>query len=144
VLELEGEPACELDVSLHTLETRLRRLDEDGIDVAFVSCPPTLGLPPDLLDAYHEGILEMAAASQGRLLPLAAEEVLDGFLGTCVAAATVLDRKRIAPLAQELERRGLLLFVHPGPARSPAGPPSPRALAGGCRRAPRPRSCATA
>jgi predicted TIM-barrel fold metal-dependent hydrolase len=49
--------------------------------------------------------------------------VLDGFAGTCVAASRVLDADALAPVADELERRGGFLFVHPGPARPPAGAP---------------------
>ncbi len=124
LLELVEEGGFEIDLRLHSLEACLARLDRDGIDVAVVSCPPTLGLPPDLLAAYHEGILELVAASTGRLLALATDAVLDGFVGTCVAAQALLDLDALAPLADELERRGGFLFVHPGPSRLPAGTPA--------------------
>ena len=68
VLEL---PSGDFDADLgaHTLEARLALLDRDEIDVAVISCPPTLEL--------------------------------------CV----------------ELDRRGSLLFVHPGPAPVPPHAP---------------------
>jgi Amidohydrolase len=123
-LELVEEGAFEVDLRVHSLEACLARLDRDGVDVAVISCPPTLGLPVDLLAAYHEGILELVAESQGRLLALATDAVLDGFAGTCVAAGTLLDLDLLAPVADDLAARGGVLFVHPGPSRAPAGAPA--------------------
>jgi 6-methylsalicylate decarboxylase len=111
-------------------ERCLADLDRDGIDVAVVSCPPTLGieeLPPTeaapLLDAYHDGVLDAAATSGGRLLALAMQEPREGFAGLSVSAAAVDDLDRLTPAFAELERRGGILFVHPGPAAPRAGAP---------------------
>ena len=112
----------DVDLGEHDLDARLRALDRDEIDVAVISCPPTLELDADLLEAYHEGILELVAASGGRLRALACAGARDGFAGTCVAADELADVDAIAPLLDTLEARGGLLFVHPGPA-----PTRPRA-----------------
>jgi predicted TIM-barrel fold metal-dependent hydrolase len=102
------EGSFETDLGAHDPDTRLRLLDRHEIDVAIVSFPPTIGYEeaPELAEAYDEGILEVAAASQGRIRPLACGEERDGFVGTCVSAQSVVRD----PLAV----RGSLLFVHPG------------------------------
>jgi 6-methylsalicylate decarboxylase len=123
VLELD-EGSFPVDLGDHDLERRLALLDRDAIDVAVVSLPPTLcwEWDPELADAYHEGILDVARAARGRLLPLACGACLDGFAGACVSAAAV--GAGLGPLPTDLERAGQVLFVHPGPcARAPAGAP---------------------
>jgi predicted TIM-barrel fold metal-dependent hydrolase len=130
VLELE-EGSFPVDLREHHLESRLALLDRDGIDVAVVSLPPTLGweLHPELADAYHEGIVELAAASGGRLLPLACGACLEGFAGACVSATAATGS--LGTLPGELGRAGQVLFVHPGPpeAARPDAPPWWAALA---------------
>jgi 6-methylsalicylate decarboxylase len=122
VLELpSGE--WQLDLDAHDLETRLASLDHDGIDVAVVSCQPTLALDESLAEAYHAGILKLVSASQGRLLALSYGSVVDGFAGACVPAFDVDGLAELAPLLDELERRGAMLFVHPGPDPAPPGAP---------------------
>jgi hypothetical protein len=124
-LELAGEPAQEVSLAAHEPAARLALLDRDGIDAAVVSLPPTLETEghPDLVEAYHEGILEIARGSGGRLVPLACGECLDGFAGACVSAATLV--AGVEPLLDRLEPAGQILFVHPGPpGAAPAGAPS--------------------
>jgi hypothetical protein len=123
-LELALEGAFEVDLRAHELDVRLDALDRDGVDLAIVSLPPTLEPTPELLDAYHEGILELVRASGGRLAALATDGVLDGFLGTCVSAEALLDLDALVPVVDELSARGGFLFVHPGPAASPRGAPA--------------------
>lgn len=130
VLELAGEPATEIDLGAHDFETRLGLLDRCEIDVAVISLQPTLGiyeLPTDeaaeLVAVYEQGILELATASSGRLVALAAGRAVDGFPGACVAAGELDHLDKVAARLDELERKGLFLFVHPGPARSPEGAP---------------------
>lgn len=108
----------------------LAELDRDGIDVALVSLPPTFGLEllpavdaEPLLAAYHDGALEAVAASGGRLRALAADRPRDGFAGVCVAATALADLDALAPVLDELEQRGELLFVHPGLSAAPDGAP---------------------
>jgi predicted TIM-barrel fold metal-dependent hydrolase len=123
VLELAGGD-WEIDIAAHTLEARLAALDRDEIDVAVISCQPTLELDEALIEAYHEGIAEIVAASGGRLRALACGSVRDGFAGACVPAWDVARLSALRPLLDELQRHGLMLFVHPGPAPAPNGTPS--------------------
>ena len=131
VLELAGERDSEIDLRAHDLDARLALLDRWELDVAVVSLQPTLGLaalPEDeaaeLVAVYERGILELAAGSQGRLLPLAAGVDLDGFVGACIGAPELADLDLLAPRLDELVRRRAVLFVHPGPAAGePAGAP---------------------
>ena len=131
-LVLEPEGAFELDPAAYSLEACLASLDRAGIDVAVVSCPPTLGierLPAEeaepLLRAYHEGALAAVGASGGRVLALSTARPLDGFVGTMLAADDLADLGRLAPVLDEAVRRGTFVLVHPGvPAHLPAGAPA--------------------
>jgi 6-methylsalicylate decarboxylase len=118
-------PTGEWPVNLeaHDLEVRLLALDRDEIDVAVVSCPPTLQLDGELLGAYHEGMLELLSTADGRLHALASGSVRDGFVGVCVAGVALADLDTLAPLLTELEARRQLLFVHPGAEPTPPGAP---------------------
>jgi predicted TIM-barrel fold metal-dependent hydrolase len=107
----------------HDLDARLAALDRDGIDVAVVSCPPTMELDEELAEIYHDGMRELVAAAGGRLRALAYGAVREGFDGVSVAAWDFAGLDRLEPLLAEVERRGLLLFVHPGPAEAPPGAP---------------------
>ncbi len=126
----EGE--FELERAAHELGARIAALDRDGIDVAVISLPATLGaemLPADeaapLLDAWHEGARALVDLADGRLAALAVGKRLDGFAGVSVAGRAVADGgEALAPLLGELERRGGFLFVHPGPGRPAQGRPA--------------------
>jgi predicted TIM-barrel fold metal-dependent hydrolase len=122
-LEVPDEGASEVDLGAHDLRARLALMDEHGIDVSVVSLAPTLGIASleadeaaALVSAYEQGILELASASSGRIVPLAAGKDVEGFAGACIGAPDLLelDRGR-ATQFDELERRGAFLFVHPGP-----------------------------
>jgi 6-methylsalicylate decarboxylase len=112
-----------VDMSNHDLDTRLEALDRDGIDVAVISCPPSLDLDEALVEAYHEGVLELVAASGGGLCALAHTATHDGFAGASVSAVDLHDLEALAPLLADLQSRGTFLFVHPGPEAAPPGAP---------------------
>ena len=123
-LELETEPPLEVDLGLHTLDSRIAQLDRDGIDVAVISLPPTMETEAheDLREAYHEGIIELVAAAGGRLVALACDEQREGFAGACISALRLVEGAE--PLFTELEDAGQILFVHPGlPAPRPRDAP---------------------
>jgi len=131
ILELAGELASEIDLRAHDLDVRLALLDRWEIDVAVVSLQPTLGLAAlsedesaEIVAVYESAILEVASAAPGRIVPLAAGSGLDGFAGACVGAPKLAGLERLGPTLDELVRRDALLFVHPGPARPPAGAPA--------------------
>jgi 6-methylsalicylate decarboxylase len=113
-LELE-EGSFDTDLAVHDLDARLALLDRFELDAAVVCLSPTIGWEeaPELAEAYDESVLEAAAASAGRIRPLACGSERDGFVGTCISG------ERVA--REPLEVQGSLLFVHPGYA-----PPPPR------------------
>jgi predicted TIM-barrel fold metal-dependent hydrolase len=112
-----------VSVELHDPERRVALLDQDGIDVALLSCPPTMELDEELVEAYHAGIADVVAQSGGRFRAFSYDTVVDGFAGVCVGATSLLDLDNLEPVCSELERRGGLLFVHPGAEPVPDGRP---------------------
>ena len=129
-LYLDGEPVWPLNLELNELETRLALLERWEIDRAVVSLQPTVGLErlpadeaDDLAGVWEAGILDLARASRGRIVPLAARKPAEGFAGLCVAASELLDLDAIEPRLEALVRSGGFLFVHPGSANAPSGAP---------------------
>jgi hypothetical protein len=123
VFQAPGRPPMPSRPSDHDLDRRLSWLDDAGIDVAVVSLSPTDGFDGQLQELWHEGILKMAAAAAGRVLPLAHGRPRPGFGGVSVAADAVT--AGLGGLPAELEAAGQVLFVHPGPARAaPPGVPA--------------------
>ena len=116
-----GEGTFAAGLEDHTLDARLALLDAAGIDVALISLQPTLACDgiPELVDAYHEGILELVEAAAGRLRAFAVADCRDGFVGACVPAPRIV--ADVDDLARALADAGQALFVHPGPV--PAPPP---------------------
>jgi 6-methylsalicylate decarboxylase len=129
VLEPEGE--FEIDPAAYGVEACLENLDRAGVDVAVVSCPPTLGIDSleddearRLRDAYHAGARAAVAASGGRILALSMGTYEEGFSGAIVAADDLADLEGIGPLFDALERHGQFVLVHPGAAHPPAAAPA--------------------
>ena len=114
----------EMDFATHDLDARLAKLDRDEIDVAVISCPPTMELTPDLIEAYHEGMEELLPAAQGRLRALACSTVREGFAGVSISALAFAELEEQRALLDELDRVEGLLFVHPDAAPAPAGAPA--------------------
>jgi 6-methylsalicylate decarboxylase len=130
-LELAEAPVWQLDVESHDLDNRLALMDRLELDRAVVSLQPTLGiglLPSGearhLIETWESGILEMADAAGGRILPLAAGEPSTGFAGVCVSGTELLDLDTLAPRLDALVQSGRFLFVHPRSAATPPGAPS--------------------
>ncbi len=120
------EGSFEVDLRDHDVDARLALLDRDGVDVALVSLPPTLGLggAPDVVEAWHAGTLDLVETSGGRLRPLAAGAPLEGFSGACIPGRALVEGgEGVQRLCEALAQTGGLLFVHPGPASPPAGAP---------------------
>ena len=125
-----SEGTFRVDLDQNQLERRLAALDESGIDVALVSLQPTLGyeaLPPSerarLIAAYHEGIAELASASGGRIMALAAGGFVPGLVGVCLGASQLVQPEALGHILDPLAQQGGLLFVHPDSgAPAPAKP----------------------
>ncbi|MEU9884933.1 amidohydrolase [Sphaerisporangium sp. NPDC051011] len=133
-LYLDGEAPYEVNPRDHDLDHRLAFNREHGLDLALVSLSSPLGiehLPPEdawpLIDAYHQGALELPASFRAWASTCVAEidpsptaKALDsGFAGLQLPATALRDAAgyaRVAPLLDLLEDRDLPLFVHPGPA----------------------------
>jgi predicted TIM-barrel fold metal-dependent hydrolase len=139
LLRMIHEPDAPIDLTRHTVERRVQALDDAGIDRAVISLSAPLGIEAlpegeaaELLDAYHDGLAALIAASGGRLAGWAAPALaaadggasmvagaLDrGFAGAMVPSEALCGPdaiERSAPLLDLLQERGAALFVHPGP-----------------------------
>ncbi|MGW2629998.1 amidohydrolase [Streptomyces chattanoogensis] len=140
-LRLPGEPPYAVDPADHDAAARVRLARADGLDRALVSLSSPLGieyLPPEeagpLLDAFHEGALELPApfgvwASVCLSAPEPDPEALRrelarGCAGLQLPATALLDADgwaRCAPLLDVTQELGTPLFVHPGMAPPAAG-----------------------
>jgi hypothetical protein len=133
-VELQGEPAGEVDLRAHDPVRRAALAERDGLDVVAICLSSPLGieaLPRDeaapLLTAFNAGVLELGApfALWGALSldwprPAAVDALLDaGAIGISLPAAALADSyglARLLPVLGRLEARGTPLLVHPGPA----------------------------
>lgn len=120
----------QIDLGHHELETRLALLDRSGIDVAVVSLQPTVGLAAieaaereRLESIWEDGILELASAADGRIVPLAVGRPRTGFAGVSLGADQLDDLGAIASTLDALRESGLL-FVHPVAGAPPAWAPT--------------------
>ena len=126
-----SEGRFELDLDSHAVATRLRALDDDGVDVAVLSLQPSLGLDliePDechgLEEAWVEGMRALVEASDGRFVALSPSRPRDGFVGVSVGSSVVVELDRHSAVFDAAERRDVVLFVHPdaGGRPDPARP----------------------
>jgi hypothetical protein len=141
-LELAGEPPYEVDPGHHDPDVRRQDAAAEGLDLALVSLSSALGielLPPqeshELLDAYHDGALELpepfgawASACLTDIDPDALRhELARGFVGLTLPATALCNEHgfvRLAPLLDALEDAARPLFIHPGPAIVPQPAPA--------------------
>lgn len=141
-LELAGESPYEVNPRDHDPEVRRAQARAEGLDLALVSPSSPLGielLPPresrELLDAYHDGALELpepfaawAGACLTELDPRGLRHELSrGFVGLTLPANALCSEQgyvRLSPLLDVLEEAGRPLFIHPGPAAAPTAAPA--------------------
>jgi hypothetical protein len=133
VLDLERQGSFELDLEAYGLEASLRALDDAGIDAAVVSLALSLELEelPEaevepLLAAYHEGILELVERAEGRIRPLAAARVLDGFAGSTVGGGALLDLDGLSSCSSSWRAVAAFSSSTPRRAITGGGPASER------------------
>jgi hypothetical protein len=124
------EGAYPLELGDHELEARLRLLDRAEIGTAIVSLQPTLGLEALVADErerlegiWEDGVLELAAAAGGRIVPLAVGRPRAGFAGVSVGADRLDDLASLAASLDGLRGSGFL-FVHPISGSQPPGAPT--------------------
>jgi hypothetical protein len=120
VLPLGGTFDVEPDA--YSPEARLAELDRNELTRAVVSLPPTTEPSSDLVDVWHAEADELLRESGGRLVPLAYEAALPGFVGAVVGADRFADGAVSRRLLEDIERLGQFAFVHPSAAK-PGGPP---------------------
>jgi hypothetical protein len=114
-LELAGDPPAPFDAAGHDPATRT---DFDRVLIA-ASLPIGIEDHPDLLDAFHVGVLDLGAPFELWGSGGDVDALLDaGAVGMTVAGRALPTSHAVL---ERLEARGAPLFVHPGPA---AGSPA--------------------
>jgi hypothetical protein len=112
----------------HDLASRLRTLDRDLIDVAVLSLQTSLGLEAltaeerDALEAaWVEGVLDLVATSEGRLLAFSPSIVRSGFVGVSLGSSVLTDLDGASSVLDDAEAAGTMVFVHPDAGRAAGG-----------------------
>lgn len=142
VLELDGERPYPVDPRDHDAAARAEETAADRLELAYVSLSSALGIETlapgeaeELLDAYHDGALELpdpfrawASACLSEVdAPALGRRLDQGFVGLQLPATALLDAsgyEHVTALLELLEERERPLFVHPGPAGAqPPGAP---------------------
>ena len=137
-----GEPPFEVNPADHHVGLRAAQATRDGARRVVIGLSSPLGIEYltaedaiPLLDAYHDGVIELgvpfagwAAACLTAIDAAGLAKQLDrGFVGLQLPATAVADESGYqwcAPLLDVLAERDLPLFIHPGPApeANAAGP----------------------
>lgn len=114
------EGSFAVDLGVHRTERRLAALDRDGIDVAVISLQTSLGLEHlaederrELEETWAAGALELGERAGGRIRAFSPSRVRDGFAGISIGSTALAALDESAPLLDEAERAGALVFVHP-------------------------------
>jgi predicted TIM-barrel fold metal-dependent hydrolase len=136
ILELAGEAPAAISLVAHDPVVRTLEAERAGLEVVAIAPSSPLGiesLPLEeaqpLLDAFHEGVLELGDPFRLWAAPALAapgagaleiDALLDrGAVGACVPASALASEVRLVRLSgllERLEARDAPLFVHPGPA----------------------------
>ena len=134
VVHAAGEEPFAVDPTQELASRRAGLLGEDGVDRALVAISSPLGIEAlpraealELIEAHLEGVDALPEAfdpwgpvALDHLDPDDVDVVLEwGCAGVSLPAGALADRhalERLGPLLARAERRGGLLFVHPGPA----------------------------
>ena len=138
-IELEAEPAFEVDPRDHDPQLRVERLARHGVDRALVALSSPVGADSllSVVSAWNEtgellpGELGWWAAvphpSVAGRAELAREALSAGAAGVCLPAAELASPRpsqELRELLDVLERDSAPLFVHPGPASGGADAPA--------------------
>ena len=109
-----------VELGQHDLDTRMRTLDRDEIDVAVVSLQTSLGLEAlaadeqrELEEIWVEGALELAARGNGRIVAFSPSVVREGFAGVCIGSSVLSDLDGASSVLDAAEIAGTVVFVHP-------------------------------
>ncbi len=134
-----GEPPFEVNPADHDPGRRSAQAAHDGVGLVVMGLSSPLGIeylaPEDaepVLDAYHQGVIELGAPFAGWAAaclteidgPGLAKQLDRGFVGLQLPATAVCDESgysRCGPLLHVLAERDLPLFIHPGPAAGTGG-----------------------
>ena len=129
-----GEPPFKVNPADHDVALRAAQTARDGVGRVVIGLSSPLGIeylmPEDavpLLDAYHDGVVELGAPFAGwasaclTAIDVAglAKQLDRGFVGLQLPATAVADESGYqwcSPLLDVLAERDLPLFIHPGPA----------------------------
>lgn len=118
------EGRFEIDLADHDVAARLRLLDRDEIEVAVLSLQTSLGLEALTADeragleaAWADGVLELVAASEGRLLAFSPSVVRNGFVGVSLGSSVLVDADGASSMLDDAEASGAVVFVHPDAGR---------------------------
>lgn len=112
VLPRGGE--FQVDPRAYAPDVRLAELDRAGLQRSVVSLPPTTEPTHELVDAWHEGALQLEAATAGRFVPLAYATADPAFVGAIVPAPLLSTSEQ---LLTQLAEQNQLAFVHPAAAK---------------------------
>ncbi len=129
-----GEPPFKVNPADHDVALRAAQAASDGVGRVVIGLSSPLGIeylmPEDavpLLDAYHDGVIELGAPFAGWAsacltaidAPGLVKQFDRGFVGLQLPATAVADESGYqwcSPLLDVLAERDLPLFIHPGPA----------------------------
>ena len=135
-----SEPPFEVNPADHHVGLRAAQATRDGARRVVIGLSSPLGIeylmPEDavpLLDAYHDGVIELGSPFAGWASACLTEidaaglvkQFDRGFVGLQLPATAVADESGYqwcAPLLDVLAERDLPLFIHPGPSPEAAGP----------------------